>query len=91
MKIRQRMYCYTGQSLWLELSVMVEMRVEDGRIDLSRGVAVFVFVRSRLHVTEKDVLVICKAPLNSRQKKYHRAHTIMMLNWFFKARIRSYS
>ena len=89
MKIRQRMYCYTGQSLWLELSVMVEMRVEDGRIDLSRGVAVFVFVRSRLHATEKDVLVICEALLNSRQKKDHRAHK--MLNWFFKARIRSYS
>ena len=68
---------------------MVEMRVEDGWIDWSRGVAVFVFVRSRLHVTEKDVLVICKALLNSRQKKGHRAHT--MLNWFFKARIRSYS
>ena len=85
MKIRQRMYCYTGQSLWLELSVMVEMRVEDGWIDLSRGVAVFVFVRSRLHRTEKNVLAICKDELNVSQKKDHRAHTM------FKAQICSYS
>ena len=65
---------------------MVEMRVEDGRIDLSRGVAVFVFVRSRLHVTEKDVLVIRKALLNVRQRKDHRAQKV--LNWFFRAQIR---